>query len=231
MDIVIPYKNSASNGLELRYTLRGIQQFVPDVENVFIIGDCPLFLQNIIHIPAENASERHHKQRNIYLKLRIGCQDKRVSDSFAWFCDDHFLLRLFKPNYNYRTTLQESISNFTIHQTYRNTLMNTYKVLQGGFDYGHGPMVLEKEKFVRAMDPVNWDEPWGYAIKALYCGLNGIHGDRYADLKIKQPMGCSQVLPLIAGRPYFSIDDRGLNEDMKQVLENLYPNKSIYEND
>jgi hypothetical protein len=229
MDIVIPYRNSASNGLELRYTLRGIEKYFPDLENVFIIGDFPAFLQNIIHIPATDLPERYFKARNICGKLLIACDDKRVSDTFAWFSDDHFLLKPYQVEYNYRATLDESIAKFTIHQTYRHTLINTHNILGGGFDYGHGPMVFEKEKYVRAVAGLHWNLAWGYVIKSIYCSYNGITGDRYPDLKIKSWLSATHISLLLNGRPYFSIDDRGMNDEMKTILELLYPNKSQFE--
>lgn len=229
MDVVIPYRNSPSSGLELRYTLRGIEKYFPDLQNIFIIGDCPAGFQNIIHIPAVDSSERHFKARNICSKLLLACEDKRVSDSFAWFSDDHFLLKPYQVEYNYRSTLDESIAKFTVHQTYRHTLINTHNVLNGGFDYGHGPMVFEKEKFVRAVASLHWNMAWGYVIKSIYCNYNGITGDWYPDLKIKSSETISSIIGHIAGRPYFSIDDRGLNDAMKLVLEILYPHKSQFE--
>jgi hypothetical protein len=229
MDVVIPYKESASKGFELHYTLRGIEKFFPDLQNIFIIGDKPEYVQNVIHIPAGDAPDRHFKARNICYKLLAACEDKRVSDSFAWFSDDHFLLKPYQVEYNYRSTLNESIVQFTSHQTYRNTLINTHNILNGGFDYGHGPMVFEKEKFVRSVTRLHWNLAWGYVIKSIYCCHNGITGDRYPDLKIKMPLSYINIGNQIKERPYFSIDDRGLNDDMKLLLNSLYPNKSQFE--
>jgi hypothetical protein len=232
MDVVIPYRNSASNGFELRYTLRGIAKFFPELENIFIIGDCPAYVHNIIHIPFEESPERHHKQRNLCSKLLSACEDKRVSDSFIWFSDDEFLLQPYQVNYNYCATLDESIKKFTVHQSYRNTLINTYQKLGGeGYDYGHGGMVFEKEKFVRAVGGLPWNIAWGYAIKSIYCSYNGLTGDQYPDLKIKNELPFKTISNMITGRPYFSVDDRALNKDMELTLKLLFPNKSIYEND
>jgi len=230
MDVVIPYRHSASNGFELRYTLRGIAKYFPDLENIFIIGDCPGFVHNIIHIPFEESPERHHKQRNICSKLLAACADKRVSDSFAWISDDVFLLKPYQVDYNYRDTLEASMRKFTIHQSYRNTLINTYHKLGGsGFDYGHCPIVLEKEKLVRSVGGLPWSIAWGYAIKSIYCGYNGITGERYPDLKFRIGLPFKTIGHIIKDQPYFSLDDRALNDDMKLVLEQVYPNKTIYE--
>jgi hypothetical protein len=160
------------------------------------------------------------------------CEDKRVSDSFIWFSDDEFLLRPYQINYDYCATLEESIRKFTIHQSYRNTLINTYHKLGGtGLDYGHGGMVFDKEKLVRSVGGLPWNIAWGYAIKSIYCGYNGIAGNHYPDLKIKIGLPCATIGNMIKNRPYFSIDDRALNDDMKLMLNTLYPNKSQYEND
>jgi hypothetical protein len=232
MDIVIPYKNSVNDGIELRYALRGIQMFFPELENIFIIGDCPRFLRNVFHITFTESPERHHKQRNICNAILAACEDKRVSDSFAWISDDEFLLQPYQVNYNYCATLEESIKIFSPHQTYRNTLVNTYHKLGGtGFNYGHGGMVFEKEKLVRAIAGLPWNIAWGYAIKSIYCSYNGITGDHYPDLKIKIALPFNTIGDMIKGRTYFSLDDRGLNKDMELVLNLLFPNKSNYEND
>lgn len=232
MDVVIPYRHSAHKGLELRYTLRGIEKFFPDLENIFIIGDCPAFIKNVFHIPSSDSPERFHKQRNIFYTLMAACEDKRVSDSFIWFSDDEFLLKLYQVNYNYCATLEESIAKFTIHQSYRNTLINTFNTLGGtGFDYGHGGMVFEKEKLVRSVGSLPWKIAWGYAIKSIYCGMNDITGAQYPDLKIKIALPFKSIGAMIKDRPYFSIDDRALNDDMKLILNSLYPTKSQYEND
>lgn len=230
MDIVIPLGKGSQNGnLELRYCLRGIEKHVGGRGNVFIIGECPGFLHNVIHIPASDTREKHFKARNICTKLLLACDDKRVSDDFAWFSDDHILLKEYQPDYNYRATLEASLRNFTIHQTYRHTITNTYMVMQGGYDYGHGPMVFKKDLFARAMGLVNWNERWGYVIKSLYCGLNGIEGQKQPDTKFKEPISAQQILSRIKGRPYFSFDDRAMNGALKTVLDQMFPQKSIYE--
>lgn len=233
MDVVIPYKHSTSGGLELRYTLRGIDKYFPELENIFIIGDCPEFLQNIIHIQATDSPERHYKARNIMGKLMIACNDKRVSDNFAMFNDEHFLLKPWQPVYDHCGTLEESLRRYTNHQTYRNTLLNTYHQLNNsGFDFDtHAPIIFQKEIFVRTVPTVNWSRPWGYGIKSLYCNMAGITGEKRADLKIKQSWSKENINGLLLNRPYFSLDDRALNNHMIKVLQELYPQKSQYESD
>jgi hypothetical protein len=230
MDIVIPYRKSQSNGLELRYTLRGIQQYFPDLENIFIIGDSPGWLQNVIHIPAQDASQRHMKAYNIMRKLLVACKDKRVSDSFAMFNDDHFLLKPWESGFYYFESLEVSIAKFNSHQNYRQTLVNTMARLNGGKNFDtHCPIVYQKEIFLKTMKMVDWSRPWGYGIKSLYCNLSGIEGEFYQDLKFKSFFTYNAIYNMIGGRQFFSIDDRALNRDMQKVLSELYPQISQYE--
>lgn len=232
MDIVIPLgKGSKTENLELRYCLRSIEKFIPGRGNVFIIGEYPAFLNNVIHIPATDINERHFKQRNICKKLLLACDDKRVSDNFVWASDDHVLLKPYDHEYYYESTLEGALQHFTIHQTYRFTAANTFDRLNGGHDYCHSPFLINKEKFKLAMAFVDWNEAWGYAIKSLYCGLNGITGRKYKDLKIKCPAKSAKIITMINDRLFFSYSDEGFSSEMKGVLNFLYPNKSIYEND
>jgi hypothetical protein len=232
MDVVIPYKESAAKGFELRYTLRGIDKYFPDLENIFIIGDCPLFLHNIIHIPAADAPQRHLKARNIMSKLLLACGDKRVSDHFAFFNDDHFLLKPWQMSFHHCGSLENSLRRYTAHQTYKNTLQNTYDVLKGGVDFDtHSPIVYWKETFIRVINRVDWSKHWGYGIKSLYCNLAGIEGELYPDLKLKAHFSYDTLRNLIIDRQYFSIDDRAINNDLLQIFNELYPQKSIYEFD
>jgi hypothetical protein len=232
MDIVIPYKNSASNGLELRYTLRGIEKYFPDLGNVFIIGDCPGFIQNAIPLPANDSLDRKFKALNIKNKLLLACKDKRVSDPFIMFNDDHFLLAPYQAEYFHSGPIEYSIVKFTSHQTYRQTLLNTMVALNGGKDFDtHYPIAYYKERFERTVSMVDWSKPFGYGIKSLYCNLSGIDGVQYTDVKIKKAHTLLELGKIIADKPCFSIDDRALNNSMETFLHELYPQKSLYESD
>lgn len=230
MDIVIPYKKSSLNGLELRYALRGIEKYVSDRGNIFLVGESPDFVHNVIHIQNAVRPEKQFKAANIVSHLLCACRDKRVSDWFLFMADDHFLLKELAPNYNHRGTLLESADKFTNHQSYRATLFNTIaKLSDSSPDYGHGPMLFNKALFVRAMAQVDWTKPWGYAWKSLYCSLNGIKGEAQRDIKLKMQVNANYIFRLIKNQAYFSVDDRAWNTELVQVLMQLYPNPSQYE--
>lgn len=231
MDIVIPLgKGSLHHNAELRYCLRSIEMYVPDHGNIFIIGELPDWLQEVIHIPAVDSPHRELKEQNIFKKIMLACNDKRVSDDFYFFNDDHFLCRQWNFSYDYKCSLQDSIRSRRVHDTYYRTLHNTHSFLRGGNNFDtHAPIIYNKEKFKRSVGIAPWHMACGFGIKSLYCNMNGIEGRRYPDLKVNNGRTLRDLWTMIETRDYFSVGDGGLNQDFLMLLNMLYPNKSKYE--
>lgn len=231
MDVVVPLgKGSLHQNLELRYCLRSIETHVNNVGNIFIIGERPAFLDNIIHINVIDNSSREQKEANIFRKIVAACQDKRVSEDFYFFNDDHFLTVPFEEHYYHSGPLNIYIDQLKVRQSHFKTLMNTYVALKGGkhFDV-HCPITYNKQRFMETVGTCNWSISYGYGIKSLYCNMSGIAGMFIQDLKIKMDLTKMEIYRLIGKRRFFSIGDTALNQSMKQVLHELYPQQSKYE--
>src|SRR5690606_18188809 len=110
-------------------------------------------------------------------------------DEFLFFNDDHFLLAPWDPaTFHYKRSLQESLSSRKVQDAYYRTLHNTIALLGGGNNFDtHCPILYNKERFRRTVGTAPWYRPYGFAIKSLYCHLNGIEGSRYPDCKISRP--------------------------------------------
>lgn len=229
IDVVIPFTQTDSTAYDLRYTLRSIQKYLPDFGNVFIIGDQPEWIQNHIHIPATDEKGPWAKMHNIYSKIMIACDDKRVSDDFYCSADDIFLLKTYRQEYNWRNTLINSIAEYNSRQVYRKVLVNTFTLLNGGYDIGHGPIIYNKQLFIHSVAKQDWRRHFGFAIKSLYINLNNLAQDFFPDYKIVTFRKYQQIKDDITGRPYFSSDSTALNDDLKRVIEELYPVKSDFE--
>lgn len=231
MDIVIPLRKSANDDIELRFALRSIEQYILERGNIFIVGYCPKWLSNIIHIPADDYPDRRFRDNNIFRKITLACDDQRVSDSFCVASDDHFLLKPFSGQPVYSTTLFYHMNNYRSTSTYRNTLLNTIRILpEGSLNFNlHCPIVYNKELFVRSVGSLNWKVAHGYAINSVYCNMNNVEGFHYYDLKIKKPMRAGEITKLLNNRLFFSVDDPAMNQAMIGVLESIYPVKSQYE--
>lgn len=220
MWVVIPYKKST--GIELKYCLRGIEKFLPGA-SVLLIGEKPEWLTNVEHIPFESAKEMCFKEKNIFLKILEAKRD------FLFFNDDHFLLQPFsKETYHYSGTLVKQMAEYGSNYNWI-TLHNTIDII-GDADnyYRHGPIYC-RYRILEALALFDWDKPWGYCVKSLYCHYAGIKGTEYPDLKIRWPKPLHEIKLLTTGRQYFSTGNPAINEDMIAFLEETYPDKSHFE--
>lgn len=230
-DIVIPLNNrSTQKNLELRDCLRSIEKHLTGVGNVFIIGDCPEWLTNIIHIQCPEDPRNRYRDRNIMLKMQEACKDSRVSDDFLMVHDDHFLLSHYEAAafpYYHMGPLVPSDSQ------YGKTKQNTLSLLGPVNNYDtHCPILFNKEKFMRSVARADWSKWYGYCLKTLYCVMNGIEGEYIDDIKIRMPLTADGITGMLHGRKWFSIGDRCFAPGgMLDVLNELYPNKSKYEAD
>lgn len=235
IDIVIPYR-LMNEGVELKYALRSAEKYLAGIGNVFIVGEKPDWLQEVIHISMKDGNMMAGRERNIYNKVLAAANDPRVSDYFLYMNDDHFLLEYFEagefPPFWFNTLDSSWEANDT---PYKQTLLNTMGVLPMGgmernFD-GHCPMLFNRERFVRTFEPVDWSQDYGYCMKTIYCVLNGIEGDYMRDMKISHATLPNELNKLLSSdsRPYFSIGDKALNTTMDIALSCLYPQKSKYE--
>lgn len=219
MKIVIPYKDY--RGPELKYTLRGIEKYIEDPE-VTVIGDFPKWLDGVTYIPFKDDPKLQFKERNIFQKLLL------VDHDFLFFNDDHFLLEPFYKNtYHYSGMLREDILELgnSFRQTIKNTL-DLYGVIPNYFR--HSPIFVERDKLEK-LTARDWEKPWGYCVKSIYCRVNNIKGTDYPDLKIRTYLSEHKIKNLIAGRPYFSTGNNAINSSMIKVLNDLYPTKSRFE--
>jgi hypothetical protein len=238
MNVLIPLGiGSAWNDNELRFCLRGIEKRLKGYGDIVIVGQCPDWLTGVIHIPAEDKWQAHYRDYNIYNKIRIAIEDGRVGSEFLFFNDDHFLLHDFEASsfpYHYSQSLHKCSERIKNVSFYRHVLTNTLNLLVSRncpdkhFDI-HAPIIYKSDLFLQHVSSADWKKPYGYAIKSLYCNLVGIEGEEYEDVKINEPLSAGEIYKVLQDRFYFSIGNKSLNADMKDVLHQLYPVPSRYE--
>lgn len=232
--IVIPLgTGSRWNNTELRYCLRSVEKHLTGYGEVFIIGEKPSWLRNIIHIPFDEgkAPQAHEKERNIYNKIMAACNDERVSDNFLFMNDDHFLLQDYEAG-QFPDYCEGWLSEIMTVTDYKYTVWNTHRLFPGHMVYYdiHCPMLYNKGNFKSAMAPIDWSLKFGYCIKTVYSNyVTGRNAIEYPDLKINEACPAENIRELIVGRPWFSIGDRAREGEMLHVLQELYPHKSKFE--
>ena len=237
ISIVIPLgKGSWWGNNELKYCLRAVEKHLKNYGEIFIIGELPPWLTNVYHINAKDGDDVIFKERNIYNKINVAIGCHMVTDNFLFMNDDHILLSDFDapmfPTY-IKEDLMTYVDRNRENHEYRTTLVNTITFLrpqgyaEDNYDT-HCPIIYNKEKF-KKLSKVNWDAHFGYGIKSLYGNINNIPSVFHHDIKcgsIGQEKDWLQKR--IKGALFMSLT-HFVNADMRQILEEMLPDKSKYE--
>lgn len=229
-------KESRWNDTEIKYSVRSVQKHLSNYRNIIIIGEKPAFFNNeIIHIPY--ADEFGNKATNIMAKILCAAKDERTSRSFILFNDDYFLLKptdaLTYPYY-YKNTLHQALEKNKGNYDFYQHIQYTIKALsQLGFELknfdSHYPIVYDKSRVIEVVQKYDWNVPFGYIFKSLYCNSIGIEGTHKDDCKLNHPHLLTNWPNITKNMDMFSIGDRCVNKAMEQFLNQLYPEKSKYE--
>lgn len=233
IDVMIPLgKGSTWQNSELRYCLRAIEKHLKGYRDIYIVGEKPSWLQNVVHIPAKDEDLLKSKAKNIYNKINLYINRTETTEDFIFFNDDHFLLADVEATnfpYHHKGYLADGKQS-SKYQLYKD---NTKRELESrglrtlNFDT-HSPIVYNKAKF-QELAAYDFSKPFCYIIKSLYCNHHGIEGDYYTDLKIDARLTKQQIEESIKGRLYFSIGEYGVTQGLYDVMELLYQKKSKYE--
>lgn len=171
---------------ELRYSLRSLAAHVPH-DRVWIAGHCPPWVTGVHHIPVpQNGRSRF---ANSTANMRAACEHPDVSDTFAYFNDDFFVLRDLPDGVPvlHRGPVADVVAA-TPHSAYRMGAIATARLLRHlGYPEPlsyelHMPMTVHRAGMLEAIErgrnlPVMHK-------RTLYGNLAGIGGEQVPDCKI-----------------------------------------------
>lgn len=188
----------------------------------------------LFHIPATDYPIEK-KEVRLYRKIMKACRDERISDSALLCYDDNFLLTEHNsdtfPNY-----CQDDLRLYDMRMqrkgTHKRCIANTIELLGNRaamFDV-HCPILINRNKFIEVMEPLDWKLTDGFLIKTTYANLTGAIGFQCRDIKINHPdTSLSEYKSMISGRPWFSTGDNCNWGVLLELMESLYPENSVYE--
>lgn len=244
MDVVyVLGTGSRWNNNEIRFSLRSIEQNLRDVGNVFIVGELPGFLQNVVHIPAKDIFDPAiNADGNIITKVLTACEDERLSDDFLFINDDHLVLQ--ETNISnvppfHKGDMTSFEPKYWELNFWRKRLKRTMEVLSGEhyttyhFDC-HTPIIFNKHIFKEAVRRFNYADGIGYTMKSLYGNL--VYKDMGVLLKnekktIFKNYTLSEINERLQGVRFMSFNDYGLNKSLKLWLIENFGQQSKYEKD
>jgi hypothetical protein len=252
MDLVIPLGPLHPNRdwgdyMELRYLLRSIETNLIDIDKIFIIGQQPKWVQNIIFIPFGDPN-KYNKDANIIRKIIEICKREDLSENFIRVSDDYLFLKpiLSKNLIPYhRGDLKDY--DFKNKNRWRHRLENTFKILQNEgkatYNYeSHLPVVINKKKWKEIWDKYIWDVEAtehnnnGYTINTIYfnnidCARALLQNEKATfEKSIEDYNKILEIMknPLIL---YMGYNSNGLTDNLKTFIKTKFPNKSKYESD
>lgn len=238
-DVVYILGNGSKwNDNELRYSLRSLDKHF-EHDRVFIVGECPDWLQNVIHIEAVDSFPYSDggKMRNAIRKIRTACKDGRISDSFVLMNDDFYFLKDTPEILPYTLgTIQETLDRHTTKKGYYyNALKGTMHFLQRHgikepMSYGaHYPIVYDRQKFLRMTNGVDFSTV-AYSWRTIYGNFFRIGSVERKDTKIHSEATMNEFLDRADPGDFLSSsDDVVLRPAFQEWLDNRFPQQSQYE--
>ncbi|MBK7304360.1 MAG: hypothetical protein IPI90_14195 [Saprospiraceae bacterium] len=219
---------------ELRYSLRSVEKYLTGYDKIFLVGNKPDWVKNVVHIPKQDIP---CKECSIKEKILAACYDYRLSEDFLFLNDDHIFLQkteTYEIKSYFYGTLSEWINRRSPKERYFKCLSNAKAELERfglptyHFDI-HVPIVYNKTRFIQAMDTYNWNLTEGMVIKSLYGNTFFENPVEYLDCKINEGINLEQIEKRVKDRFCFSFGDKGLNMHLKYFLNKNFLDPSKYE--
>lgn len=238
IDLLIPLgTGSLYDNYELRYSLRSVEAHLKNIGNIYIVGECPAWLDNFIHIPFK---EQWHASKNIMQKILMACHHPWLSDNFLFWNDDFFCIADIDAElypYYHRGSLEDVLEKnkgnwYLEYVTATIDELKARNLKMNNFDL-HVPIIYNKRKFMDVMS--HYDFHKKLTVKSIYCNSLGIEGTETTDCKIYgwKPMG--QLMQQIEGRNLFSTGDQCLENPpgrlsaVRELLQTKFKTPSKYE--
>ncbi len=181
-------RGSKHEDMELRLSLRCLEENARNIDRVFIVGNCPDWVRNVKHIPAEDTWTA---ENNAFQKILRACETD-ISNDFLLMNDDFFMLQPFSAeDYPYfcRGYLEDRISSDPYGKSIEKTctfLKEHGKKKPVDFEV-HCPIRINKGAFSLLKDTaesVKHDDN-GLLCRSIYCNIFNKTGVGCKDPKIR----------------------------------------------
>lgn len=211
---------------EIKYSLRSLK-YVKDKGRVFITGNRPDFVQNIIHTPCDDIG---CKMINHWWKVTQTILNTDISDNFVLMYDDIFFIKNVELS-NYPFYNMGKLSEHTTGTPqYRKNLDEARMWLsKNGYDTIdfelHIPCIYNREKFIKLREIYEKyiDKPVAPAPRSMYGNIFNESTEKRQDLKIRNKSDT------IGNVDCFSTSDE-MFKHVLPMLKELLPEKCEYEN-
>lgn len=225
---------------EIRFSLRSIEKNLSGIGKVFIVGELPEFLQDVIHIPAEDIFEPGiNADGNIITKVIAACKDERLSKKFLFINDDHMVMEpMLVSNIPpfHKGNMKTFDKLYWDFNFWRKRLKRTMEILMTKnrstlhFDC-HTPIIFHKMKFIDIVNQFDYSADIGYTMKSIYGNFEYPDAPLLGKEKkiIAKHFKLRDLREILAIPQFVSFNDQGLNGALKWWLIENFPSKSRFE--
>jgi hypothetical protein len=241
IDLVYPLgKGSVWNDNELRFSLRSVQQNMKNVGKIFIVGECPNWLKNVVHIPCVDVF-KNNSDGNIITKVLEACKHEGLSDDFLFMNDDYLIMNPVDatkiPAYH-KGDMATFDQEYWDKSFWRGRLLRTYKILKKmghhtfHFD-GHLPIIINKKLFPEIISQFNYHDNIGYCMKSIYANVaykvfQQLNGEKKV---LSRSYTVKDLELLFTSCTFVSVKDDGLTLNFKKWIFGKFPDVSKFEKD
>lgn len=201
---------SLCDNLEIKYSLRALEQNMLDLRNVYIIGEKPDFLQNINHVAVKDMFEKGWQ--NVHVKICNACDIEDLSDEFLLMNDDFFVTDPFNGA-EYPFYALKGVDGGPAG-------MQSYSV--------HCPIRFKKDWYKQL--PISPEMKGHFSLRSFYANFYKASPTFIEDKILVGGLEVKSFDEQLGTHPFFSIGNGTMKEeDFVQWLEKKYPNPSKFE--
>lgn len=243
MDILyVLGRGSEWDNNEIKYSLRSIEKYGKNVDRVYVVGYNPGFLSDeVTFISCEDMYDKKHK--NILGKILYAIEHSDIGEEFLLSSDDHFYVKetdFDNYPYYYKGILPNKVPRVK-DVDYHTSLVQTRRLLENrGFPCymfnWHGNTHFTRKGIERAREVLNkgLGTKYGGETNCIVGNISYFY-DHFPivereDLKVGSTINNKEdLIKLIGDRECFSIYNSAIERGVREYLEELFPEKSVYE--
>ena len=217
---------------EIRYSLRSVAENVKNFGKVFIVGELPSFLKNVIHIPCGDLYRPAWK--NAYAKTRLACEDPRLSDDFFFMNDDFFIVKPVDPaSYPYYCNSNGLKVNYPNHACLsaiqKKCASPPWSRVLNIFNFGvHRPLRYNKKLYLEM--PIVTPNSLAFSPRSFYCNYYFVPGIPCVDSLLYPVVPEKAIDSFSAGLTDFSIASAtGRSPAFQNWIQKRFPKPSPFE--
>lgn len=215
---------------ELRFSLRSVERFCPEITEIIVVGEPIHFLSDKVKFYSL-AEEQGNKEYRIGMKVYNTCKLGYVKGDFIFMNDDFFFTKPIDFSLNYcKGELKE-----TNMQNYQKAIFDTKQYLisqqlsYNHFDV-HTPIIYNSKKFINLKPHLDRSRlaTNGFVVKSLYGNVNKLVPTMYEDCKLNS-LQTPREFERMRNTSVLSCSDGAWRKGVRDYLKQQFPIKSKYE--